>query len=77
MEDVDEHEKHEREVTELFTKFADLAHGQDINVLVPALTNLLAQTLCMSGEGEMKSLAYVADVIAHTFEGMGDGKTKQ
>jgi hypothetical protein len=70
-------EKHEQEVTELFTKFADLAHGHEIDVLVPALTNLLAQTLCMSGEGEMKGIAYVADVISYTFEGMGHGQSKQ
>lgn len=70
-------EKHEEAVTELFTKFADLAHGHEIDVLVPALTHLLAQTLCMSGEGEMKSIAYVADMISHTYKGMGHGQSKQ
>ena len=70
-------EKHAQEVTELFTKFTDLAHGHEIDVLVPALTNLLAQTLYMSGEGEMKGIAYVADVISYTFEGMGYGQSKQ
>lgn len=70
-------EKHEQAVTELFTKFADLAHGQEIDVLVPALTNLLAQTIYMSGEGETKGKAYVADVIAYTFEGMGYGQKRQ
>ena len=70
-------EKYEQEMTELFCKFADLAHGHEIDVLVPALTNLLAQTLCMSGEGETKSIAYVTDVISHTYEGMGHGQSKQ
>jgi len=31
----------------------------------------------MSGEGEMKGIAYVADVISYTFEGMGHGQSKQ
>jgi len=65
------------DIANLFIELSDKLHGMETDVVVPALANLLAQTMYLSGGSKRSALAYMADVIDFTFKEMGDDATKQ